>query len=399
MRKLDDWLQSFIEYGSVGEAPFSTLFWVGVATVAGALERKCWFDQTVFKWYPNMFVVLVAPPGIISKTTTSDMGKDLFREIDTLSLGPNVVTWPALLKAMKRAATATEYEPGKWVDTSSLSIFAGELGNLLKVNDRDMMDMLVTLWDCGYIQKETVKDGMETIEYPFLNLVGCTTPGWISENIPTYMIEGGLVSRIVWVYGGEEKRQFVAYPGFTDEEATKHRLRLKQKLIEDLQDIAKLRGAFTLSPSAITWGTQWYKDHWTEHGGKKDDRRFSGYFSRKQTHIHKLAMVLSAVRGNSLVIELEDLQRAEEAVTLLETSMHGVFDRIGKSEASSNSDRILDVLGRFPNGITIEDLYRAVKMIYPRYDDFLSIMKGLTRSGLVKAITSGSKTVLLLNLS
>lgn len=394
MRKLDNWLESFVEYGSAGEAPFSTLFWVGVATVAGALERKCWFDQTTFKWFPNMFVVLVAPPGIISKTTTSDMGKDIFREIDELSLGPNVVTWPALLKAMKRAASATEYEKGKWVDTSSLTVFAGELGNLLKVNDRDMMDMLVTLWDCGFIQKETVKDGMETIEYPFLNLVGCTTPGWISENIPTYMIEGGLVSRIVWVYGGEEKRQFVAYPGFQDAKKTKDRLLLKQQLLEDLRDISTLKGAFTLSPEAREWGEKWYKEHWTEHGGKKDDRRFGGYFARKQTHIHKLAMVLSAVRGDSLIIELEDLQRAEKEVTALESTMSHVFDRIGKTEASTNADRVLDALGRSPEGLTLEGLYRVVKTYFPRFDDYLSILKGLTRSGLVKTVQEKGQTIL-----
>lgn len=52
-RKLNDWLKSFIEYASIGEAPLKFYFWTGVSTIAGALRRRVWIDQKNFQWTPN----------------------------------------------------------------------------------------------------------------------------------------------------------------------------------------------------------------------------------------------------------------------------------------------------------------------------------------------------------
>ena len=66
-----DWLTAFMEYASYGEAPRHMYFWSGVAAIAGVLRRKVWIDQAYFKWHCNMYIVLVAPPGIVSKSTTA----------------------------------------------------------------------------------------------------------------------------------------------------------------------------------------------------------------------------------------------------------------------------------------------------------------------------------------
>ena len=65
-RHFKDWLSAFCDYASYGEAPRRMYHWVGISTIAGALRRKVWIDQTYFKWFPNFYVILVAPPGIVS---------------------------------------------------------------------------------------------------------------------------------------------------------------------------------------------------------------------------------------------------------------------------------------------------------------------------------------------
>jgi hypothetical protein len=47
------------------------------STLAGALRRRVWLDQAYFRWHPNFYIVLVAPPGIVSKSTTAGVGMSL----------------------------------------------------------------------------------------------------------------------------------------------------------------------------------------------------------------------------------------------------------------------------------------------------------------------------------
>jgi hypothetical protein len=57
--------------------------------------------------------------------------------------------------------------------------------------------------------------------------------------------------------------------------------------------------------------------------------RFGGYLARKQTHVHKLAMVLAASESDKLVIEEHHLKSAAGLVSNLEADMPKVFNRIG----------------------------------------------------------------------
>jgi hypothetical protein len=103
-----DWLKAFVDYASYGEAPKRMYFWTGVSTLAGALRRRVWIDQFYFQWYCNMYVILVAPPGVVSKTTTADVGMNLLRQVPGIGFGPSVVTWQALVQGFAQAAETFE---------------------------------------------------------------------------------------------------------------------------------------------------------------------------------------------------------------------------------------------------------------------------------------------------
>jgi len=88
-----DWLKAYLEYSSHSEAPKRMRFWAGVSAVAGALQRRVWIDQAYFKWYPNMYIIFVAPPGVVSKSTTSGVAMGLLRQVPGVKFGPDIVTW------------------------------------------------------------------------------------------------------------------------------------------------------------------------------------------------------------------------------------------------------------------------------------------------------------------
>ncbi|TXH42236.1 MAG: hypothetical protein E6Q97_36170, partial [Desulfurellales bacterium] len=68
-RQLKDWLATYLDYTEGTEAPRVMHFWAGVSAIASVLRRRVWIDMTRFQWYPNFYIIFVAPPGIISKTT------------------------------------------------------------------------------------------------------------------------------------------------------------------------------------------------------------------------------------------------------------------------------------------------------------------------------------------
>lgn len=390
MRHFPDWIQSYLEYTKYSEAPKHMHFWTAVSTIAGALQRKVWIDMGYFKWYPNFYIILVAKPGIVSKSTTSALGMNLLRKVPNITFGPEVVTWPALIDAFSDVQQSFEYE-SSYIPMCPLTLEASELGNLLNPQDRDMVDLLVTLWDGkqGKFEKRTKHSGNNSLENPWINLIACTTPSWIAGNVPEALIGGGFTSRCIFVYA-EQKRQLVAYPNLLIKEEVAE---LRAKLIEDLTEIGKLTGEFKLSPEAFRWGTEWYKLHNEHRPVHLDNERFGGYLARKQTHVHKLAMVLSAAQGDSMVIEREHLELAVTMVSDLEKDMAMVFSKVGKSESGVYAERLLEfVLKR--GGISYTEAYRYIHAHFPRAKDFEDIVAGLIKSGYIRIEQQGQSMML-----
>ena len=379
-RNFDNWLQGFVDYASYGEAPRHMYFWTGVSTIAGVLRRKVWIDQTYFKWFPNFYVVLVAPPGIVSKSTTAGIGMELLRSVPGVKFGPEVVTWQALATSFANAAETFEYQ-GLHHTQSALTIESSEFGNLLNPQDKEMVDMLVTLWDGKSLKKETKHSGNDEIVNPWINLIACTTPSWIAGNFPEYLIGGGLTSRMVFVYA-DVKQKYVAYPF---EAVPGDFMARKAALLEDLEAIAiRCVGEYELTAGAKEWGRQWYRQHYEGERPKHlDDDRFGGYFARKQTHIHKLAMVLAAAQRDDMVITEEDLQIANTMVTDLEPDMAMVFAKIGKSDEAFYADRIINFVRRSGNPTHVE-VYRFVYSQFPSFREFEDVFAGLVRAGFLE---------------
>lgn len=329
-------------YTAHSEAPDKMHFWVGVSTIAGALRRRVWIDQGYFQWLANFYIILVAPPGIVSKSTTLSIGMNLLRQIEAIKFGPDAVTWQALTMGLAEANEQVLMDDGIYTPMSCLTIASSELGVFFNPNDRELVDVLVSLWDgqLGVWEKRTKTQGSDRIENPWINIAACTTPGWIAGNFPEYLIGGGFTSRCIFVYA-DAKRRLIAYPSrdlpadFRD---------LERQLVHDLEAISLIRGAYTLSPEAIAWGTQWYTDHYAAKPKHLDNERFAGYLARKQTHIHKLAMVLSASYKDELVITEADLISAAEVVTALEPDMPQVFEFIGIEGDAKNSAAVAAVV-------------------------------------------------------
>jgi len=389
-RNFPDWLRAYVDYASFSEAPEEMHFWAGVSAIAGALQRKVWLNQGYFRWHVNHYIVFVAPPGIVSKSTTAAIAINLLRKVPGIKFGPDSVTWPALVSAFAESNEMFEID-GEYFTQCAMTLESSEFGNLVNPQDRDMIDLLVNLWDSkqGGFSKVTKHSGSDQVENPWINLIACTTPAWIAGNFPEYIIGGGFTSRCLFVYA-ERKRQLVAYPSLWIPKD----MEIKQNLlIADLERISQLKGPFKMTPEAIEYGEAWYANHYAHPPEQLRDDRFGGYLARKQTHLHKLAMVLSAARGDDLTITGDDLARSSVTLQALEEDMPKVFAKIGRSEESNQAERFVNYI-RNQGEVPYMLAYQYIHAAFPKLKNFEDMLAGAVKAGLVTfGGTQGNLTI------
>ena len=266
---------------------------------------------------------------------------------------------------------------------SPITLVSSELGSLLNLQDREMIALLIELWDGKKkYEKITKMSGSDTIESPWINIEAATTPNWLEENASESVAGGGLFSRFVILYA-DKKDKYVPY---VDETIGMEDMGYRDKLIQDLEYISlNLCGPFTISEEAREWGRDWYVRFWEESAARMDDRLLDAYAARKQTHLHKTAMILSVSRGDSLIISSEDLQTANQLLEDLEVDMPKVFARIGKTEDNLAVDRFLAVLKR-QGRVPYSQVFTIAHQHFPRSQDMDSVVNGALRAGALKLV-------------
>jgi hypothetical protein len=363
VRQNAHWLKAYMQFTRASESPDAFHFWTGVGTIAGALRRRVWIDMRYFQWTPNFYIVLVGPPGIATKSTSIRIGTHLLEAVDGIKFGPQSMTWQSLTQTLEQSVEYVKYFNGSGVEQlqamSPITCSVPELGTFLKMDDTALIDVLIDMWD-GQLATwghRTKTAGNIEIKNPWLNVLACTTPAWLETNFPSAMIGGGLTSRIMFVYG-DKKRHLVAYP---DEHLIEHDYNdQKKKLIADLRSIALMTGGYSISDDARKWGTKWYEDLWAKRPADMANERYSGYLSRKQTHMHKLAIVLAAAQRDKLVIEEVDLREADALLSTIEPHMIKVFESVGVVDESRHVAAILSYVRAY-NWIEINVLFSLLR--------------------------------------
>lgn len=390
-RLLHNWVESYVEYTQHTEAPEHFHKWTAIATIGGALRRKVWIDGGFYKWTPNFFIFLVAPAGIANKSTTVSIGMDLLREVPGIKFGPASVTWQALVERMAESVEAFPLPNGEYMPMSAITVEASELGTFFNPRNQEMVNVLVDLWDGkqGVWDKLTKLDS-NSIENPWINIIGCTTPSWIAENITDYFSGGGMASRSIFVYA-DKKRRLVAYPQLVIPPDFAER---RAKLVHDLAAISELVGAFSISKNAYEWGTAWYEHHYKNQHPILTGEKFAGYLARRQVHMHKLAMVLSASRGSSLIISEKDLQQADVELSHIELTMPEIYGVVNREREVTLALDVLDYM-RNTRKAPKQTVYRHFLRVMTA-ETFDLILRSLLQAGMVSLTQEGSSIYIVL---
>ena len=334
-RKVEDWIEGFLEYTSNTEPRESYRRWVAISTIASALQRKCrlvWGTET---FYPNEYIILVGPPAA-RKGTAMRAGKYF---LDRLGIprAADESSRQKLVKSLKEAMVPDATNEGRINYHASLSLQCTELTVFLGYDSKELISMLCKWYDCEdrYIY-DTIQRGKEEIANVWVNLLGATTPGQLQAALPIAAISSGFTSRIVFVYE-EDKERMVIEPFLTPAQQV-----LEEDLYIDLGEIRSLCGDFTVDTDFRGLYTAWRTD--SESRQLFADSRLDYYVQRRPTHLFKLAMICSAARRSDLLVTRDDLASAIAMLENVERKMINVFRGVGANPLASVQMRVMSLL-------------------------------------------------------
>jgi len=307
------------------------------------LRRKVSLQLGRITYYPNIYVVFVAEPGVARKTQAIKHGVQFLSTIPEIKMSADSSTKEALMDDIELAGLDEFMPDGSQMRHSSLNIISKEFESFLgqKKENTRMLTALTDLFDCPDVWGSRTRHtkSVEIIN-PWLNLLAATTPDSLASSLPATAVGGGLTSRIMFIWA-DKKKMPVAIPELTPEEVT-----LKKHLEADLYQISRMTGEYLMTPECKKQWIDWYNSYDEDETNNRIvlDKSFSGWYSRKPTYAIKIAMLRAAAESNKLVMEWRHIKEAIDAIEEVELTMGNAFRAIGKSEISAEVDTVMQII-------------------------------------------------------
>ena len=338
-----NWLESYLRLMENTEPARLFDKWVGYSVIASALRRKVSLQLGRLVYYPNIYVVLVAEPGVARKTQAIKYGVSFLNTIPDIRLSADSSTKEAMTDDIETSGMDELLVDGTTLRHSSLNIISKEFESFLgqKKENTRMLTALTDLFDCpDDWSSRTKHSGSNKIINPWVNLLAATTPDSLANSLPASAVGGGLTSRIMFIWA-DKKKKSVAIPAMTEEE-----LKIKEMLEKDLYRISRLSGNYTMTAECKKKWIAWYDRFDEDESGDRvcPDKSFSGWYSRKPTYIIKISILRAAAESSKLVIEWKHIEKAIEEIREVEYLMGNAFKAIGKSEISGEVDNVLQII-------------------------------------------------------
>lgn len=325
-------MDTYLAYCESVPSPPQFKLWAGIAAVAGALERRVWVKVYAGRvTFANLFVTLVAPPGIgkgvieetahLWRNARDASGKLAFH------IAPDSVTSAALLLELKDANRVIIRGGQLLHEYHTLLVASEELGFLLPSHDLEFLSRLNYIFNNPpYVRVRRVylKDVVEILQ-PQLTILAGTQPGYLASLLPEEAWGMGYTSRLIMIYAGVGPNVEL----FVDDTI---RHEQERALLDMMRDMAELSGLCKWDPRAAELLTLWNSD------GRKpvpDHPRLVHYNNRRLQYVIKLAIVSAISRARELAIRQFDIERALTWLCDAERTMPDIFrEMVNRSDAS-----------------------------------------------------------------
>lgn len=342
-------------------SPRHFIRWNYLFSISSILARKVWLtDIDALPVFPNLYVVVVAPPGV-GKSVVADItkkklaalksveqlpgGKNIIKNLVTYS--PDTLSIERLIESMANKVDSLKISDGPppkfYIHSSMTFLITEELTVLFKSKQESLVDFLTSGWNCGEFKQELKTNNQRyNIRNMCINFMGCTTVERLAKCVNSDLISQGFTARTIFLYAD---KKFHIKAGFNPTEEAKEGFK---DVEAHWKKLGKLLGQITISPEA----SEWYDNWLLKESGRvlNKDKKLEDYYGRKDHHLKKLAIVMHYREKTTMVLDVEDFVEAKRELELNEMDMHKALRSLGRNPIHTLAEDIKRGLEHSTNG-------------------------------------------------
>lgn len=308
--------------------------WAAIATVAGALERRVWVTTVRGSTFPNLYVLLAAPPGIgkfvieIAKELTRNTIVPGTTDRQAFHIAPDSVSSASLIDDLSKAKQAYLPEDGPPYIYHTLQVFSEEFEVLLPTYDPLIIGRMNSLYNNQPFYRETRRHGPArdvTIHNPQLNVLAGATPAYFTSHFPDEAWNTGLIRRLIIIFQADAPIKDIFY-------LQPEKPNLELHLRHQLSQMSALWGQATWGKGALEFLREW---HMAGCPPEPSHSKLKNYVRNRTLNAIKLALISGVSRTGLPVLDLVDAKRAQAWLFEAEAFMPDLFrEMIGKSDGA-----------------------------------------------------------------
>lgn len=305
---MSSWISEIVKMYEENEAPSKFFYWAGMTALSAVIKKQVYLDRFQYKLYPNIFALIIGPPGI-KKALPIAVTKQLVEKIDNTRV---ISGRKSIQKIVSDLGKTYHTSSGQVLVNAQGLIISGELAALF-VKDPDALTILTELFDTDKHEKfweNSLKSGVDKLKEPCLTILGASNEEHLGSALTSSDIKGGFVARTFMILGNQRS----VLNSLT--EAPKQLPNL-DGLSDYLRMVSLLNGTFVWTSEGKQLYDSWYYDFYA-----KQYHDPTGTLNRLGDQVLKAAMLISLSYDLSLDLKQEHIF---EAITVCEECVNGMI--------------------------------------------------------------------------
>ncbi|HSW65295.1 MAG TPA: DUF3987 domain-containing protein [Dissulfurispiraceae bacterium] len=387
----------FVNTGRGMESPTLFFFWNAMWLLSTVLKREAWVEWYPDKLWPNLYVIIVAPPSLCRKSSSMKIANELLRALpaympntlDAFKKESRIITGKTTPEGVLdtlapdtkllfdgKDGVASELVTIKKGSQAALALseFAVFLGK--QQYNGGMVTLLTDLFDCKDFDGEITRGkGLKPLEDIYVTMFGAITPDGLKMSIPEEAFGGGFMSRVVIAYQQipsktyHRPRQLPGYPSWQD-------------LAIKLAWIAKNAvGEYKFTEEADKFFEEWYREWKASLFSRGMDRQEDFRLDSLVIRCAMLLRVQEYRKGND--ITLDNVRDALRILQYTQSLSRYATEDVGASPYMAHVNIVKRCLQR-RGGVTRRTLAQFVSSSGIRKSELTEIVDQLAIEGFLR---------------
>jgi hypothetical protein len=403
-------ITDFVNTGRGMESPTLFFVWNSLWLLSTILKREAWLQWYPNKLWPNLYVLLVAPPALCRKSSSMVIANELLRAlpqclpstVEAYAKTSQVITGKTtpegllnslapdqkvFLSQKNGSQSMITVDKGSQIalSISELAVFLGK-----QQYNSGMVTLLTDLFDCKDKDSEITRgNGLKPLKDIYITLFGAITPDGMKSSIPEEAFGGGFMSRVVIAYQDTPTKIYPIpkpVPGYP----------VWQDLTFRLAWIAKhAKGEYYLTSEAEDYYARWYRAWKASLFSVPDNQNKDNRIDSLILRVALLMRVQEYREGND--ITLENIQDARKLLEYTSRTGEHALENVGATAYGQSYNTIKRFIIK-RGACTRRELSQYMSSRGIKADEITSVIDQLTVEGVI-SISTGTTPSLMLDRS